>query len=424
MTSKPSRERGINCTPFYWSCNQRYVLSAYILFIFHIFFKKKTNSKRIERLGYNKIQKRFYSSSARKTLKSPESRPSNYFKRLNFNIKCMSNVLFEWSNYLVFFSPAFFIVPRFNQFNKHNFSSNASLGINLLNPYWLTGFVDAEGSFTVSISKSNRVKVGWTVIPGFKITLHKKDRAILEMIQSFFNGVGNITEHGDNTIHYRIYSIDELYFVIKHFDKYYLITQKRADYELWRRIIEIIKNKEHLTKEGIEKIVAIRASINLGLSPELKIAFPNVSVWNKPKLEVPNNIDPNWMAGLTSGEGCFYVSIVKNSKYNSGFQVRLKFLLAQHARDIELLQKFPEIFGCGSSKLRSNKEAGDFVVSKLHDFNHIIIPFFDKYKIVGEKVKDYEDFKKVLTLINNGAHLTFDGVNIINEIKSGMNKGR
>lgn len=59
-------------------------------------------------------------------------------------------------------------------------------------------------------------------------------------------------------------------------DKYKLITQKYADYELFKKAHILLKNKEHLTEEGILKFVAIKASINLGLSPELKSAFPNV----------------------------------------------------------------------------------------------------------------------------------------------------
>jgi len=115
----------INCMSFYWSCEQRYVLSAclYIFFNFHLFFLKQTNPKKFERLGYNRIKKIFYSSSTRKTLISLESRP-----------------------------------------------------------YFITGFLDGEASFTASISKSSKVVVGWTVIPCFKVTLHKKDRAVLEMI--------------------------------------------------------------------------------------------------------------------------------------------------------------------------------------------------------------------------------------------------
>ena len=35
------------------------------------------------------------------------------------------------------------------------------------------------------------------------------------------------------------------------------------------------------------------------------------------------------MAGFTSDEGCFYIRVSKNSKYNTGFLVQLKFQISQ-----------------------------------------------------------------------------------------------
>jgi len=46
----------------------------------------------------------------------------------------------------------------------------------------------------------------------------------------------------------------------------------------------LIKNQEHLTMEGISKIVAIKASMNIGLSDELKSAFPGIIPAQRPKL--------------------------------------------------------------------------------------------------------------------------------------------
>lgn len=42
-------------------------------------------------------------------------------------------------------------------------------------------------------------------------------------------------------------------------------------------MVEIVKAKEHLTFEGLQKIVAIRATLNRGLSDELKAAFPETA---------------------------------------------------------------------------------------------------------------------------------------------------
>jgi len=63
--------------------------------------------------------------------------------------------------------------------------------------------------------------------------------------------------------------------VIDHFDKYPLITQKLADYLLFKQAFELVKRKMHLTPEGLQKIVNIKASINLGLSEKLRAAFPD-----------------------------------------------------------------------------------------------------------------------------------------------------
>ena len=61
--------------------------------------------------------------------------------------------------------------------------------------------------------------------------------------------------------------------LINHFDKYPLITSKWSDYQLWKKAFEMYLNKEHLTIEGIKKLVAIKASMNNGLSDELKTFF-------------------------------------------------------------------------------------------------------------------------------------------------------
>lgn len=59
-------------------------------------------------------------------------------------------------------------------------------------------------------------------------------------------------------------------------------SQKRADYELFKQAFELIKNKNHLTADGLKEIVSIKASMNLGLSESLKTVFPNVIPVSRP----------------------------------------------------------------------------------------------------------------------------------------------
>ena len=79
-----------------------------------------------------------------------------------------------------------------------------------------------------------------------------------------------------STASFRVTSLREMIgVIIPHFDKYPLITQKRADYLLYKQAIMLIAEKKHLTEEGLQELVNIRASVNFGLSEELNNVFPN-----------------------------------------------------------------------------------------------------------------------------------------------------
>jgi hypothetical protein len=74
------------------------------------------------------------------------------------------------------------------------------------------------------------------------------------------------------------------------------------------------------------------ASLNLGLSDELKTSFSNIVAIKRPLIKNQEILDPYWLGGFASGEACFIrreVYIYK-SKTNLGKAVQLKFYLAQH----------------------------------------------------------------------------------------------
>lgn len=146
--------------------------------------------------------------------------------------------------------------------------------LDLLNAYFVTGFADAESSFVIRIQKNSKYKLGWVVSASFQIGLHEKDIDLLESIRSFFNGAGSIHKQSNNIIQYRVTSIKDLtQLIIPHFDKYSLLTQKKSDFILFKQVVDLMNLKEHLTQKGLYQIVAIKASMNSGLSEELKGAF-------------------------------------------------------------------------------------------------------------------------------------------------------
>jgi hypothetical protein len=62
---------------------------------------------------------------------------------------------------------------------------------------------------------------------------------------------------------------------------------------LLKLVVDLMSQKEHLTTEGFHKIVAIRASMNFGLTTTLAKAFPNIIPVPRPIVKVPENLDPN-----------------------------------------------------------------------------------------------------------------------------------
>ena len=290
-----------------------------------------------------------------------------------------------------------------------------------LDSNWVTGFVDGEGCFTVSISQRKDLKLGWHVKPSFKISLHKRDEPVLEDVKISLH-VGRIYERGPEAVQYVVRSLKELEAVINHFHKFPLKTKKRVDFELLKMVYIKIKRKEHLTKEGLLKIVAIRASMNRGLSEKLLEAFPDVVPVERAVVELPKTINPHWLAGFTSGEGSFMIWITANSTLSCGYQVILVFQLTQHIRDYELMKMFIIYLECGN--LTKARDSYSFRVTKFKDIAEKIIPFFKKYTIHGVKALDFADWCKVAELIKNKQHLTAEGLKQIKKIKAGMNRGR
>ena len=288
-----------------------------------------------------------------------------------------------------------------------------------MNPWFLTGFSDGEASFILYIQKTNNTKIGWATWAAFEINLNGKDLSILKDIKSYL-GVGNINQKSNGTCVYYVRSFEEIKTILDHFYKYPLLTQKQADYSLFKSAFEIIRNKEHLTQEGFNKILAIRASMNKGLPINLKEAFPNITPSVRPSVHTSKITDPYWLAGFTTAEGCFLIRVIDRS--NGSTQVRLQFKLTQHLRDEQLFKSIVDYLGCG--KIYVNERSVDFIVTKFNDITDKLIPLFREYPIQGIKHLNYLDFVKVSQLMKSDLHLTLKGIKLIRKIKSGMNLGR
>lgn len=282
-----------------------------------------------------------------------------------------------------------------------------------IQPWFVTGFTDAEGCFQVRVSKYAGHRLGWQVRAVFSIELNRNDDQLLNQIRTYFGNIGSISYNNRNIAVYFVSSLNDILTkIVPHFDEYTLITQKIGDYVLFKKVALIMDQK----KLELQDIVNIKAAMNKGLSPALMKAFP---IWKAVKRPVVINQkipDPYWMAGFTSGDGGFLVHLNQNNV------VQLRLKISQHSRDRLLLKSFISYFDCGII----SKDTGytDFLVGNFIDIYYKMIPFFTKYNIIGVKYENFIDWCKVAEIIKAKKHLTVSGFNQIIIIKQGMNKGR
>ena len=131
-----------------------------------------------------------------------------------------------------------------------------------IEPNWVSGLVDGEGTFYVGINKNDTMKCGLQVLPEFRIVQHKRDVQLLYGLKRYF-GAGVVRINHDDRYELRIRSLQHInQFVIPHFDKYPLLTQKKFDYLKFKKIVNLMNQAKHLSVLGIKEIITIAAQMN------------------------------------------------------------------------------------------------------------------------------------------------------------------
>lgn len=135
-----------------------------------------------------------------------------------------------------------------------------------LDPRWISGFVDGEGCFHVSINKIPKMSIGWQVLPEFRIVQHERDESVLEELQQFFNAGKVVTNHGARK-ELRIRKLSDLKRVVLFFKQNPLKTEKRKNLEIFAEVLELMEHKKHLTVEGLTDIANLCWSMNRKIKP-------------------------------------------------------------------------------------------------------------------------------------------------------------
>ena len=141
-----------------------------------------------------------------------------------------------------------------------------------LNPNYIIGLVDGEGSFTAYVKNpdsSKIVKRRTKVEPRFFLKLIEKDKKILYDLKKFF-GCGNVYFQKDkraNHQHCYRYDVSERKdlnkIIVPFFKRNSLkLRSKKSDFEIFCRILKMVQNKEHLKESGLRKIYKLKQKMH------------------------------------------------------------------------------------------------------------------------------------------------------------------
>jgi LAGLIDADG endonuclease len=128
---------------------------------------------------------------------------------------------------------------------------------------YISGFVDGEGCFTVSISPRAKLLVGWEVRPSFSVSQNGDRAEVLHVLQGHF-GCGSIRpDRSDRTLKWETRRLEDLLDrVIPHFRRYPLISGKRLDFERLAAVCRLQAAGAHRTEAGLIEIVELAREMN------------------------------------------------------------------------------------------------------------------------------------------------------------------
>lgn len=134
-------------------------------------------------------------------------------------------------------------------------------------------------------------------------------------------------------------------------------------------------------------------------------------------------LTPDYIVGLTEGEGCFIVCLRQDNR------IELRFFIGQAIGNKPLLEEVKKFFGVGNvyqkSDVKGKLPAYVFEVSKRDEVYNTVIPFFQKHRFKGIKAKSFAAFEEIGLIIKgrqDKRKLTPEELDYVTNLRSGMNK--
>jgi hypothetical protein len=148
--------------------------------------------------------------------------------------------------------------------------------------FYLAGFTDGEGSFNVSFRKRGDYAMPWKVSLCFNVS--QRDKVILTLFKEHLK-CGTMRSRPDGVWYYEVNHFTAIVEnVIPFFDRFgFLSAKKQRDFAKFKQLALLIQENRHLSREGIDEILAIRRDMNDGGAKRRKYSDDLIVALFEPK---------------------------------------------------------------------------------------------------------------------------------------------
>jgi len=139
--------------------------------------------------------------------------------------------------------------------------------------------------------------------------------------------------------------------------------------------------------------------------------------------------NPFWSSGFVCGEGCFTAYLSFDIKSQWGLQPGLDFNITQSTNDKPILEAINFYFKNQGGVYDKPNNVSVVAFRNVKTLKETIVPFFDKYPLIGMKSYEYEKWKKLVDIYYSKTHVgknisTKNSILLFAEITMELNRNR
>jgi LAGLIDADG endonuclease len=129
---------------------------------------------------------------------------------------------------------------------------------------YIAGYVDGEGSFSISIQRNPSCRIGLQLVPEFHVSQNGDRAQVLQLIRGRLGcGYAKPNSKRDRALVFVVRDRRALLeSVIPFFERVPLISTKHHDFEKFAKVVRAMAGGRHLSPTGFRELLEIALSMN------------------------------------------------------------------------------------------------------------------------------------------------------------------